>query len=107
MRKLFLLICGLSMFSLTAQRNAKPKMAPIYADGYYVSQRNDTIKGQVQINPEDETSFYSQFFFKTKGQTKAPAVNPQRAKAYGFGDQDFVQTVIEGKKGFFKRIVSG
>src|SRR5690606_18227588 len=72
-----------------AQRNKHAKMAPVYESGYYVTTRGDTTYGDIQVNPEDETSFYSEFSFKKKGSPRPRAFNINRTKAYGFGERHF------------------
>lgn len=82
-------------------------MAPIYSEGYFVNQRGDTVRGEIQTNVEDATSFYKEFAFKTKRSTKPRVYNTQRAKAYGFDGKDFVMTNYDGKKLFVKRLALG
>jgi hypothetical protein len=106
-KTLLLIVCATLGLTTMAQRNIKPKMDALYTTGYYVTQRNDTVRGFIQTNPESELEFYQQFFFKTKEAGKARAINTQRAKAYGFDDRNFVQTVVEGKKVFYERLVTG
>jgi hypothetical protein len=89
------------------QRNRLPKMAPIFSDGYYVSSRGDTVRGKIQVNPENETDFHKQFSFKAKGQSKSRPFNFQRAKAYGFDGKHFVAVEIDGDKFFIERLVRG
>jgi hypothetical protein len=107
MKQLLFIMCTAIALNVAAQRNIKPKMDPVYTSGYYVSQRNDTVRGMIQTNPENELEFYRQFYFKAKGAGKARVINSQRAKAYGFDDRNFVQTVIDGRKVFYERLVTG
>jgi hypothetical protein len=107
MRKRLLIVCTLLALSVTAQRNRRPVMEPIFAKGYYVTQRNDTVLGEVRTNPEEELDFYRHFFFKTDGATKGRLINTQRARAYGFDGRHFVQTTLEGRKVFYERLAAG
>ena len=90
-----------------AQRNRIPKMAPVYADGYYVNMRGDTVKGSIQTNPEDKTRFYTEFAFKPLRATKARVYNSRRAKAYGFDGHHFVSVNYDDEKLFMERLASG
>ena len=81
-------------------------MAPTFSEGYYINFKGDTLRGEIQNNPEDPTSFYHQFSFK-KGKSKPKMVNAQRTKGYGFDGIDFVAVNIEGEKFFVERLVSG
>jgi hypothetical protein len=105
-RELFILAFVFATGTFFAQRNLKPKMAPEYEKGYYVNQRNDTTWGEVQTNPENDISFYKEFYFR-KGAGKPRLQTSQRAKAYGFGGKDFVLLTIEGEKLFCERLVAG
>ena len=95
------------VFSSAFSQARAPKMAPIFADGYYVTHRKDTVRGEVQVNVEDETSIYNEFAFRKKGSSKPRKVGPNVARAYGFTDRNFVLVSSDGKKFFAERLVFG
>lgn len=82
-------------------------MAPVFSQGYYVNQRNDTVKGEIQVNLEDETEFYKKFFFRAAKTGKPRAFDFRRAKAYGFDNRHFVTIEYDGEKSFVERLVDG
>jgi hypothetical protein len=96
-----------AMFTCAGQANRMPKMAPVYEKGYYISQRGDTVRGEIQVNVPDETEFHKQFSFKAKGQAKPRSYNVQRAKAYGYGNRHYVIATIDGEKRFIRRLAKG
>jgi hypothetical protein len=82
-------------------------MAPTFSKGYYVNHKGDTIRGEIQNNPEDETEFYQTFAFRGRGAGKPRAFNGQRIKAYGFDDKHFVSAMIDGERKFLERLTDG
>jgi hypothetical protein len=106
-KKLGILLLNLAACTAFAQRNKPAKMEALFADAYYVSSRGDTVKGELQINPEKETEFYRQFAFRSKGSKKPRLIGCQKAMAYGFGDRNFIRREVEGSMQFLERLVSG
>src|SRR4051812_36100935 len=94
-------------FGASAQRNRVARMAPIFEKGYYVTLRGDTVKGEIQTNPETNISFYHSFLFKVPGPSKPRVYGPQKAIAYGFDNRNFISQQIDGEKVFIERLVSG
>ena len=82
-------------------------MEPLFSEGYYVSQRGDTILGEIQNNRPDETLLYHEFAFKKKGTTRARVMNTRLVRAYGFDGRDFVLVNSNGDKFFAERLVYG
>lgn len=101
---IILVIATLTCF---AQRNAKPRMEAMYAEGYYLNNKNDTVHGMVQINPENPTDFYRKFAFKGKRSGKPKVIEAGRVMAYGFGIRHFVLLNLEGQKLFAERLTDG
>ncbi|MES2680608.1 MAG: hypothetical protein V4635_12010 [Bacteroidota bacterium] len=85
--------------TLTAASQPKKvaKMAPMLVPGYYVNMKGDTLRGEIQTNPDDETDFYRGFFFKAAKGGKPVLMGAKKAKAYGFDGKDF--TVIPFETG--------
>jgi hypothetical protein len=90
-----------------AQANKKAKMAAVFIPGYYINHKNDTVRGQVQINPEDPTEFYNKFAFIAGRSKKPKMIGAAQTKAYGFEGRHFVSLTIEGQKFFVERLTSG
>ncbi len=100
------LFAGLVFFA-GAQANKKAKMAPVFAAGYYIGKKNDTVKCQVKINPDDKTDFYKEFAFVTPRNKKPKTLLPPQTKAYGFNGRHFVSLEVGGEKIFAERLTSG
>lgn len=101
------MLAAATCLSFAAQPRRAPKMAPIYEEGYYVTAKGDTVRGDIQTNPEDETDFYKTFAFRGKGMKKPRPFNSQRVKAYGFGDRHFVAVTMNEEKLFLERLAKG
>jgi hypothetical protein len=101
-------------FAQPGKKGKDPKMAPTLAKGYYVTAKNDTVKGEVQTNPEDELGFYKEFSFRLPGTTKVTPISSKKAKAYGFEGKHFVlvpydsesqvyiEQLVRGRLNFFE-----
>jgi hypothetical protein len=89
MKKLFSMFLVLAAFTAYSQPKKVAKMAPMFTNGYYVGMKGDTVRGEIQTNPEDETDFYKGFFFKAKGAGKPALLGAKKAKSYGFDGKDF------------------
>jgi hypothetical protein len=108
MKQLFSIMFVAATLGAAAQRNRAPQMAPVYAKGYYVNFKNDTLRGDVQVNPADDTEFHDKFAFRQGGEGRKPRIiNGQKAKAYGFNGRHFVVMPVDDKKIFLERLVSG
>lgn len=103
---------------VAAQPKKAPKMAPVLAQGYYVGSKNDTVRGEVQTNPEEETAFYTGFNFRPAKGGKVMPVDSKKAKAYGFDGKHFiliqdgdvsvyVERLAEGRLNFFEYRYNG
>jgi hypothetical protein len=90
-----------------SQPKKAPKMAPILEPGYYVGQKGDTVRGEVQTNPEDETDLYTQFNFKPANGSKVMPVTSKKAKGYGFSGRHFVLIPHEGADIYVEQLAKG
>lgn len=98
MKNLFLSLLTISTFSMFAQPGKKGKemkMTPVFAPGYYVNLKGDTIRGEIQTNLDKETDFYVSFFYKPKGVAKAAEITNKKAKAYGYDDVHFTTLKLD------------
>jgi hypothetical protein len=106
--KLFILsLAIMGVYCAAAQRGKAPVMAPILIKGYYISLRNDTVRGKVQVNPPDLTDFYSSFLFKKQRTNKPKPMSARAVKAYGFDNRNFELIVYNGEKVFAERLAHG
>lgn len=107
MKKYLSIILMCATLLVAAQPKKAPKMAPVLSAGYYVGGKNDTIRGEIQTNPEDETDMYKQFNFKPAKGGKVMPVSPKKAKAYGYDGRDFVQINYDGEEIYVERLARG
>ncbi len=107
MKKILSLVFATAAVVAVAQPKKAPKMAPVLSSGYYVTAKNDTVRGEVQVNPEDPTEIYRQFFFTPKAGAKLAAITPKKAKAYGFDGRHFVQTMEGENQIYIERLAGG
>ena len=82
-------------------------MATVFSPGFYVGAKGDTVKGEIQTNPEDPTDFYKQFMFKANGKGKPAAIAPQKARSYGFEDKVFAVGKVDGEEKYMERLCTG
>lgn len=107
MKKVITLLAVAFSLAVNAQPRGKAKMLPVLTSGYYVNTKGDTLKGQVQVNPENPTDFYKQFAFKLQREKKPKIYTAQRVAAYGFDGRNFVMLELKGEKIFVERLVTG
>src|SRR5688572_9983812 len=91
MKRFLSLVLMAAAITAAAQPKKAPKMAPVLAEGYYVTAKKDTVRGEVQTNPEDETELYRSFNFKPAKGGKVMPVSSKKAVAYGFDGRHFIQ----------------
>jgi len=97
MKKILSFVFSITALLSAAQPKKAPKMAPVLEPGYYITSKNDTVLGEVQVNPDDETELYRQFNFRPAKGGKVMPVTPAKAKSYGYGNKNFQQ--ITGDEG--------
>lgn len=107
MKKLLSFIFLAAGLTAAAQPKKAPKMAPILEQGYYVGSKNDTVRGDVQTNPDDETDFYSKFNFRPAKGGKVMPVDSKKAKAYGFAGRHFILIPYDGGTVYVERLAQG
>lgn len=109
MRKFILTTLIVSSISIFAQPNKGKgmKMAPVLAPGYYVPMKGDTVRGEIQTNLENDASYYKSFFFKAANSPKTVEMTAKKAKAYGFGDQEFITLKIDEEDVYIKYLENG
>lgn len=107
MKKVLSLVLTAAAFVAVAQPKKAAKMTPVLEEGYYVSGKNDTVRGEVQTNPEDATELYKQFSFRPGKGGKVMPVSPTKAKAYGYGDKHYVQITCDEGTIYVERLAAG
>ncbi|MGZ3883354.1 MAG: hypothetical protein ACXVPD_04005, partial [Bacteroidia bacterium] len=106
------LICMLALSAVTAfaqpaKKGKEAKMAPVFAPGYYLSLKGDTVKGEVQTNLDKEEQLYTTIFFKAKGAAKATEVSTKKAKGYGYDNNHFILFKIGENDLYLKYLEKG
>jgi hypothetical protein len=107
MRKILSIVLIGAGLTVAAQPKKAPKMAPVLAEGYYIGTKNDTVRGEVQVNPESETDFYQQFSFKPAKGGKVMPMDSKRAKAYGFDGRHFILIPHDAGNVYVERLAEG
>lgn len=88
----------LCLSAATAQNN--------FVKGYVVTEKGDSLSGEVRTNPKKENEYYAKVFFKDPtGMQKN--YKPEKTKAYGFEDKRFVSMESDGEMKYFQVLVSG
>lgn len=107
MKKYLSLFLVCASMLMVAQPKKAPKMAPVFTPGYYVNGKGDTVRGQVQVNPDDATDFYKKFGFKAGNAAKPAFIDPKKAKAYGFDGRHFIFVNYDGEDIYLERLAQG
>ena len=92
MKKLLLSLFTLGTIIVCAQPGKKGKdahMEPVLEQGYYLTAKGDSVKGEIQTNRENDGMFYKSVLFKAKGVPKVTELTPKKVRGYGFGDHHF------------------
>lgn len=79
---------------------------PGFVKGYLITDKGDTLKGEIRINPKKEQDLYAKVFFKeASGMQKSH--KPEKTKGYGFEDKTFVSVGSDDGGRFFQVVVKG
>ncbi len=109
MKKLlsFVFICAATVSLAQPGKKKDPHMAPELVPGYYVTAKNDTVRGEIQVNPENEGDLYKQILFKAPGVAKVAVVTTKKAKAYGYGDKHYMLYSADGNEFYMRYLTRG
>jgi len=107
MKKIISIILIGAGLTAVAQPKKAPKMAAILAPGYYIGSKNDTVRGEIQTNPESDIELYTKFNFRPAKGGKVMPVDPKKAKAYGFEGRSFVLIPNGGENVYAERLAEG
>ena len=100
-------IASISLFAQPGKKSKEMKMTPEWSKGYYLNQKGDTVRGEVQNNMDKESDFYVSFMFKAKGAGKGAEINPKKAKGYGFDENHFTVLHMDQNDVYIKYIEKG
>src|SRR6218665_253679 len=90
MKKILSIILAAAAFTAYSQPNKAAKMAPMLVPGYYTTAKGDTVRGEVQENPDDpEVAFYNGFMLRRAKGGKPMLVDAKKARSYGFNGRHF------------------
>ena len=109
MKKLISLIFITAATVAIAQPGGKkgePHMAPNLEPGYYVTAKGDTVKGEIQTNPENIGDLYKQINFKVPGTAKVVVITTKKAKAYGYGNNHFMLYTVDAQNEVYMRYMA-
>jgi hypothetical protein len=91
MKKFFSILLIAVTVTVFAQPKGKaPHMAPVMVKGYYTTLKGDTVRGEVQSNPDDPTDIYKGFNFRPGSTGKVAPMSTKKAKGYGFEGRHFI-----------------
>jgi hypothetical protein len=109
MKKLlsFVFISAVTFTFAQPGKKKDPHMAPELVPGYYVTAKNDTVRGEIQVNPENEGDMYKQILFKAPGTAKVVVITTKKAKAYGYGDKHFMLYSADGTDQYMRYLAKG
>lgn len=85
-----------------------PHMAPIMTKGYYLTMKGDSVRGEIQTNPDDPTGFYTGFNFRVGDKGKVAPISSKKAKGYGFDGRHFTLVPYDAETSvYIEQLASG
>lgn len=94
-------------FAQPGKKSKDPHMAPELTPGYYVTAKGDTVRGEIQTNPDNIGDMYKQINFKAPGAAKVTVITTKKAKAYGYGDNHFMMWSADGNEVYLRYLAKG
>lgn len=77
-----------------------------FVKGYMISEKGDTLKGEIKINPKKEHENHSKLFFKDASGTQKN-YKPNKVKGYGYENKNYVSITEDDEPKFFQRLTNG
>jgi hypothetical protein len=77
-----------------------------FVKGYIITDKGDSLKGEIRLNPKKEQELYTKVFLKDASGLQKN-YKPEKVKAYGYENKKYVSVVADGEAKFFLVIVSG
>ena len=111
---LSLILFGASLTAFAQPSTKAPHMAPIMTKGYFLNLKGDTVRGEIQTNPDNPTDFYNGFNYRPNEKGKIAAISSKKAKGYGFDGRHFImvpfdqtkdvyiETLVKGRLNFYE-----
>lgn len=91
-------ILSLFIYSATAQIT--------FVKAYLITEKGDTLQGEVKINPKKEHENYTKVFFKDASGVQKN-YKPNKVKGYGYDGNHFVAIDQNDEVKFYKRMTTG
>jgi hypothetical protein len=77
-----------------------------FVKGYVITDKGDTLRGEIRLNPKKEHEAYTKVFLKDLSGVQKN-YKPEKTKGYGYDNKRFVPVTADGEARFFEVIVSG
>lgn len=77
-----------------------------FVKGYLITDKGDTLKGEVKVNPKKEHELYSKVFFKDESGVQKN-YKPNKVKGYGINNEHFISISQDEEALFYKRLTIG
>jgi hypothetical protein len=77
-----------------------------FVKGYVVTDKGDTLRGEVKVNPKKEHEGYQRVTFKDASGAQKN-YKPAKTKGYGFENNHFISWGKEEEALFYKRLANG
>ncbi len=78
-----------------------------FVKGYLITEKGDTLKGEVKMNPKKEYENYNKVFFKDNSGIQKNYKPNKKIKGYGFDNNHFVTITLDEETKFYKRLTTG
>lgn len=77
-----------------------------FEEGYVITLKGDTIKGEIKLNHKKEIDLYSKIMFKIS-ETEKKSYNPAKIKEYNIRGESFISKELHGENVFMRRASRG
>lgn len=77
-----------------------------FVKGYLISDKGDTLRGEVKINPKKEHDNHNKVFFKDAAGIQKN-YKPNKVKGYGYDNNHYVSITQDDEAKFYKRLTNG
>ena|ERR1700741_4269063 len=97
----FLLFIGFvaAYFGLSAQAD--------YTEGYIVSAKGDTIRGEIKLNHKNEMEVYSKVMFREKNPGQARQYVPSKIRSFSFDGLEYASVRLDNQWIFMQVVCRG
>lgn len=77
-----------------------------FVKGYIITDKGDSIKGEIRLNPKKENELFTKVFLKDANGLQKN-YKPEKVKCYGYENKKYISVVADGEARFFLVVVSG